>query len=138
VRRKRVGEQLIAAARPSLASGEHIRSWSPVWATECGGRVPLIFRGRSLHYAVVTDQRLILFRAPRRRRKLTAANMLIAKRHPTFTLEKTRRFSPLLQLRVRGIGNREIALEFRRRDRKVGYELASLLGERRALPRGTA
>jgi hypothetical protein len=136
VRRKRVGEQIIAATRPSLTSGEHIRSWSPVWATECGGRLPLVFRGRSLHYVVVTDQRLILYRAPRRRRPLTASNMLIAKRYPTFTLEKTRRFSPLLQVRFRGIGNREIALEFRRRDRKVGYQLASLMGERPALPRG--
>lgn len=134
--RKQVREQIITAARPSLASGEYIRSCSPVWATECSGRVPLLFRGRALHYVAVTDRRLILFRAPRRRRPLTTDSMLIAKRHPTFTLEKTRSFSPLLQLRVRDAAGRQIALEFRPRDRKVGYELAWLLGQRRALPRG--
>jgi hypothetical protein len=136
VRRKRVRKQIITATRPSLASGEYIRSCSPVWATECGGRVPLLFRGRGLHYVAVTDRRLILFRAPRRRRPLSAQSMLIAKRHPTFTLEKARRFSPLLQLRVRDASGRQIALEFRPRDRKVGRELAALLSERRALPPG--
>jgi hypothetical protein len=134
VGRKRVREQIIAATRPSLASGEYIRSCSAAWATECGGRLPLIFRGRGLHYIAVTDRRLILFRAPRRRRALSAASMLLAKRHPTFTLEKTHRVSPLLHLRIRDAAGRLIALEFRPRDRKVGRELAALLRGRLALP----
>jgi hypothetical protein len=136
VRRKRVREQIIAATQPTLGAGEFIRSCSAVWATECGGRVPLAFRGRSIHYLAVTDRRLILFRPPRRRRPLRAENVLIAKRHPSFTLEKIRRASPMFQLRVRDAAGRQIALEFRPRDRKVGYELAWLLGQRRALPRG--
>lgn len=134
--RKRVRQQIIAATLPSLAAGEFIRSCSAVWATECGGRVPLALRGRSLHYVAITDRRLILFRRPRRRRPLRPENMLIAKRHPSFTLEKTKRFSPLLQLRVRDAGGRQIALEFRPRDRRIGQELVWLLGQRRALPRG--
>jgi hypothetical protein len=136
VRRKRVQEQIVAATRPTLGAGEFIRTSSAVWATECSGRVPLVFRGRSLHYVALTDRRLILFRRPRRRRPLRTENMLIAKRHPSFTLEKTRRFAPLFQLRMRDAAGRQIALEFRPRDRKVGYELAWLLGQRRALPRG--
>jgi hypothetical protein len=136
VGRKRVREQIISATRPSLASGEYIRSCSPVWATECSGRLPLLFRGRAVHYVAVTDRRLILFRRPRRRRPLTPESMLIAKRHGTFTLEKTQRFAPLLQVRVRDAAGRRIALEFRPRDRKVGRELAALLGERLALPPG--
>jgi hypothetical protein len=138
VGRKQVREQIIAATRPSLASGEYIRSCSPVWATECSGRVPLLFRGRAVHYVAVTDRRLILFRPPRRRRPLTPESMLLAKRHGTFTLEKTHRLAPLLQLRVRDTAGRQIALEFRPRDRKVGLEIASLLSERRALPPGRA
>jgi hypothetical protein len=137
VGRKRVREQIVATTRLSLGSGEYIRSVSPVWATECGGRVPLLFRGRDLHYVAVTDRRLILYRAPRHRRPLTAGNMLIAKRHPTFKLEKTRRLSPLLQLRIRDSSGRRIALEFRPRDRKVGRDLASVLGARRELPQYT-
>jgi hypothetical protein len=128
VGRKRVREQIVAATEPSLGGGEHIRSCSEVWATECGGRMPLLFRGRSRHYLALTDHRLILFRAPRRRRPLTSEELLIAKRHSSFTLEKMRRFSPLLQVRIRDAGDREIALEFRPRDRKVGRELATVLG----------
>jgi hypothetical protein len=128
VGRKRVREQIVAATEPSLGGGEHIRSCSEVWATECGGRMPLLFRGRSRHYLALTDHRLILFRAPRRRRPLTSEELLIAKRHSSFTLEKMRRFSPLLQVRIRDAGDREIALEFRPRDRNVGRDLATALG----------
>ena len=126
--RKRDREQIIAATKPSLGSGEHIRSCSEVWAAECGGRVPLLFRARSRHYLAVTDQRVILFRAPGRRRPLTTDDMLIAKRHSSFRLEKTRRYLPLLQVRIRDSAAREIALEFRPRDRRVGRELAIVLG----------
>jgi hypothetical protein len=128
VSRRRVREQIIAATKPALGGGEYVRSCSAVWATECGGRVPLLFRGRSRHYLALTDQRLILFRAPRRRRPLTREEILIAKRHSSFTLEKTRRFSPLLQVRIRDAVGREIALEFRPRDREVGRELTTVLG----------
>ena len=126
--RKQDREQIIAATNPSLGSGEYIRSCSAVWAAECGGRVPLVFRARSRHFVALTDQRLILFRAPRRRHPLTADEMLIAKRHSSFTLEKASRFSPLLQVRIRDSADREIALEFRPRDRKVGRELVDVLG----------
>ena len=137
MRRKQVREQIIGATRPSLAAGEVIRSCSAVWATECSGRMPLLFRGRALHYLAITDRRLILFRAPKRRHALEASNMLIAKRHPTFRLEKTRRFSPLLQLRIRDSTGRQIALEFRPRDRSIGRELAAMLGKPRELPQYT-
>ena len=99
-----------------------------MWAAECGGPVPLLFRARSRHYVALTDQRLILFQAPHRRRPLTADEMLIAKRHSSFTLEKTRRYLPLLQVRVRDSADSEIALEFRPRDRRVGREIATVLG----------
>jgi hypothetical protein len=128
VGRKQDREQIIAATKPSLGSGEHIRSCSAVWAAECAGRVPLLFRARSRHFVALTDQRLILYRAPRRRAPLTADEMLVAKRHSSFTLEKASRFSPLLQVRIRDSADREIALEFRPRDRKVGRELANVLG----------
>jgi hypothetical protein len=127
VGRKHDREQISAAIEPTLGSGERIRSCSAAWATECGGRVPLVFRRRSRHYLALTDHRLILFRAPRRRHPLTANDMLIAKRHSSFKLEKVRRFSPMLQVRVRDAADREIALEFRPLDRKVGRELVTVL-----------
>ncbi len=126
--RKRDREQINAATKPSLGGGEYIRSCSAVWAAECGGRVPLVFRARSRHYLALTDQRLLLFQAPHRRHPLTTDELLIAKRHSAFTLEKTRRYLPLLQVRIRDSTDREIALEFRPRDRKLGRELATVLG----------
>ena len=126
--RKQDREQIIAATKSSLGSGEHIRSCSAVWATDCAGGAPLIFRARSRHFVALTDQRLVLFRAPRRRHPLTADEMLIAKRHSSFTLERASRFSPLLQVRIRDSADREIALEFRPGDRMVGRELVNALG----------
>lgn len=126
--RKRVREQIITATTPSLGTNECITTCSEVWATECGGRVPLLFKSRSRHYVALTDQRLILFRAPPRRRSLNPDDLLIAKRHSAFTIEKLRRYLPLLQVRIRDATGREIALEFGPRDRKAGLELAAALG----------
>lgn len=137
VRRKKLREQIITATRPALAGGEFIRSCSAVWATECSGRTPILLRGRAIHYLAITDRRLILFRAPKRRRRLAATDMLIAKRHPTFRLEKARRFTPLLQIRIRDSAGRRIALEFRPRDRNVGRELGAILAKPRELPQHT-
>jgi hypothetical protein len=128
VGRKRDREQIIAATKPSLASGEHIRSCTAVLATECSGRGPLLFRERARHYLALTDQRLILFREPRRHHQLTSEELLIAKRHSSFTIVKTRRFAPLMQVRIRDAADREIALQFRPRDRHVGRELVTVLG----------
>ncbi len=132
--RKRVREQIIAATTPTLGSNEYISACSEVWATECGGRVPLVLKSRSRHYVALTDQRFILFRAPPRRRPLSLDDLLVAKRHSAFTLEKLRSYLPLLQVRIRDATDREMALEFRPLDRKVGRELAAALhGERRRL-----
>ncbi len=130
--RKRVREQIIAATTPTLGSNEYISACSEVWATECGGRVPLVLKRRSRHYVALTDQRFILFRAPPRRRPLSLDDLLVAKRHSAFTLEKLRSYLPLLQVRIRDATDREMALEFRPLDRKVGRELAAALrGEQR-------
>ena len=128
--RKRVREQIVAATTPTLGTNEFIGVCSEVWATECGGRVPLLFKSRSRHYLALTDQRLILFRAPPRGRRLSEDDLLIAKRYTAFTLQNLRSYLPLLQVRIRDATGREIALEFRPLDRKIGQELAAALGGR--------
>jgi hypothetical protein len=130
VGRKRVREQIVAATTPTLGTNEFIGVCSEVWATECGGRVPLLFKSRSRHYLALTDQRLILFRAPPRGRRLSEDDLLIAKRYTAFTLQNLRSYLPLLQVRIRDATGREIALEFRPLDRKIGQELAAALGGR--------
>jgi hypothetical protein len=128
VSRKQVCAQITAAVQSSLSRGEVIRSCGPVLATESRGRVPLLFRSRSPHYLVVTNQRLILVRAPGRRRRISPDDVVFAKRYATLVLEKTRHFMPVLQLRIRNIGDRRFVLEFAPRDRRVGRELETALG----------
>jgi hypothetical protein len=128
VGRQRVREQIKAAAKPSLLRGEFVRACSRARARECGRRVPLPFRRGSLQYLAVTNRRLLVFRAPRRRRSLTPDGVLIAKRHDTLALEGMRRsFLGKLKLHISGIGDRGVVLKFRPGDRSAGRELAMFL-----------
>lgn len=121
-------EHADAAVTPMLTRGELLRRSGPVWATEHQGRAPLLFQARDPHVLVLTDQRLVLLTGPRRRRPLTAANVLIAKRYSAFSLVRMQRFRPMLQLRIRTPADRILVLEFRPRDRSLGRELAHALG----------
>jgi len=128
VGRQKVREQIKAATQPSLLRGEFIRACSRARAREYGQRAPLLFRRRSLQYLAVTNRRLLVFRAPRRRRPLTPDSMLVAKRHGTLALGRMRRSFPRTRkLRILGIGDRGIVLKFRPGDRIVGRELAMIL-----------
>jgi len=128
VGRQKVREQIKAATQPSLLRGEFIRACSRARAREYGQRAPLPFRRQSLQYLAVTNRRLLVFRAPRRRRPLTPDSMLIAKRHGMLALGRMRRSFPrTLKLRIFGIGERGIVLKFRPGDRIVGRELAMIL-----------
>jgi hypothetical protein len=113
-----------------LAGGERVRGVSPVWAVEMRGRVPLLFRERDLYIIALTDQRLILFSAPRRGRPLTVSNLVLAKRYPSFELDRVTGGRLMLQIRLRTTDDRVLVLEFRPRDREVGRELAAALGSK--------
>jgi hypothetical protein len=126
--RKAVRRQADAVVTPMLARGELLRRAGPAWAVEERGRAPLLFRARDQHILVLTDQRLILFARPRRRRPLSVNDLVIAKRYSTFTPVRVRRMRPMLQLRLRTSAERVLVLEFRPRDRSLGRELARVLG----------
>jgi hypothetical protein len=110
-----------------LAGGERVRGVSPVWAVEMRGRVPLLFRERDLYIIALTDQRLILFSAPRRGRPLTVSNLVLAKRYPSFELDRVTGGRLMLQIRLRTTDDRVLVLEFRPRDREVGREIVAAL-----------
>ncbi len=114
-----------------LASGERVERSGPVWAVELRGRVPMLFRARDLHQIILTDQRLLLFRRPRRRTPLTPDDVVLAKRFPAYRLERVRGVRPMLQLRLRTPSERSLLLEFRPRQRGLGRDLAARLGYRR-------
>lgn len=113
---------------PMLARDEGFRRAGPVWAVEQRGRAPLFFQARDPHVLVLTDQRLVLFSRPRRRRPLSMNDLVIAKRYSTFTPVRARRFRPMLQLRLRTSADRVLVLEFRPRDRALARKLVRELG----------
>ncbi|MGH9013154.1 MAG: hypothetical protein ACRDZ1_04345 [Acidimicrobiia bacterium] len=128
--RNAVRGQVEGLTASMLAGGERVRGVSPVWAVEMRGRVPLLFRERDLYIIALTDQRLILFSAPRRGRALTVSNLVLAKRYPSFELDRVTGGRLMLQIRLRTTDDRVLVLEFRPRDREVGRELAAALGSK--------
>jgi hypothetical protein len=130
VDRNAVRRQVEGLTASMLAGGERVRGVSPVWAVEMRGRVPLLFRERDLYIIALTDQRLILFSAPRRGRPLTVSNLVLAKRYPSFELDRVTGGRLMLQIRLRTTDDRVLVLEFRPRDREVGRELAAALGSK--------
>jgi hypothetical protein len=130
VDRNAVRGQVEGLTASMLAGGERVRGVSPVWAVEMRGRVPLLFRERDLYIIALTDQRLILFSAPRRGRPLTVSNLVLAKRYPSFELDRVTGGRLMLQIRLRTTDDRVLVLEFRPRDREVGRELAAALGSK--------
>jgi hypothetical protein len=121
--RATVHRQIEALGPPVLARDEQLRASAPVWAVEQRGRVPLLFRARQLYFVALTDQRLVLLRAPTRRQPLSTDSVVMAKRYPSFTVTRRRRIGPILQLRLRTSDDRVLVLEFRSRDHKTGREL---------------
>jgi hypothetical protein len=127
VNRKATRRQVETTITPLLTKGEELRRSGPAWAVEHGGKAPLLFRARDLHEVVLTDQRFILLARPRRRQPLGVNNVVLAKRYSAFSLERTRRLRPMLQLRVRTAADRVLVLEFRPRDRRIARDLAAEL-----------
>jgi len=131
VKRTRVRRQTEQAVAPMLAAGERLERSGPTWAVERRGRTPLLFRARDLHRVVLTDQRLLLFRRPRRGQPLSPDDLVLAKRFPSLQLDRVRGLRPMLQLRLRTPADRGIVLEFRPRQRGLGRDLETRVGGRR-------
>ena len=125
--RRHVREEIVDVIGRALGAGESLRECGPVWATELGGRTPLLLRGRILHFLALTDQRLVLFRAPRWRRRLDGDDLVLAKRLSSFELERVRTRLPMLQVVVSAPGSRRLVFEFRPRQRALGRALVRAL-----------
>jgi hypothetical protein len=122
---RRDARRLTAAVDAVLLPGERLASTAIGWAAQLRPRVPLLFLGRRQYWFVLTDRRLLVF--GRRRGGPTADDLVLAKRYTFFTLERTHRLRPLLQLRIRGANDSRLVLEFRPRQRPVAAELAARL-----------
>jgi hypothetical protein len=122
---QRDARRLTAAVDAVLVPGERLASTAIGWAAQLRPRVPLLLLGRRQYWFVLTDRRLLVF--GRRRGGPTADDLVLGKRYPFFTLERTRRLRPLFQLRIRGANDSRLVLEFRPRQRAVAAELAARL-----------
>ena len=131
--REGLSRQVEEVAAPMLVSRERVSGLGPVWAVEKRGHVPLLLRARDPYLIAVTDQRLMLFQAPRRSRRLGASDLVLAKRWPTFSVVHVRRAAPLLQIRLRAESGKVLVLEFRPRDRGIARQILDALGY---VPRG--
>jgi hypothetical protein len=131
VKRRPVNRHVQDAIAPMLGAGERLERSGPAWAVELRGRGPILFRARDLHELVLTDQRMLLFRRPRRLRSLATDDVVLAKRFPSFHVSAIHGLRPLLQLRLSTAADRGLLLEFRPRQRGLGRDLAERLGRAR-------
>jgi hypothetical protein len=126
-------EHLRRATEPLLRPGEEFRTGCAVWMADRRPRVPLVFTGRALYLVALTSERILVFDTPRRGRPLLEADLLLQRRHQDLDLLGTRGWTPMLQVRVAPAPGREVVLEFRPLDRRVGRTLiAAVRGDRPA------
>jgi len=126
--RRRTVNQITGAAKSTLVEGEQVLEYGHCWAAQRRDRLPLVFAGRRQYLMVLTDRRLLLF--ARRSGQVRAGDLVIGKRYETFTLERTRRARPLLQLRVQASNGTRMVFEFRPGRRHVGEALVHRLDPR--------
>jgi len=122
-----------AAAQGTLVEGEQVTEFGTCWAAQIKPRAPVLFTRRRLYLMVLTDRRLLLFKR-RLRRPPQPSDLVIGKRYESFTLVKTRRGFPLMQVRVAGSNEIRMVFEFRPAQRQLGGALAARLTPRSSRP----
>jgi hypothetical protein len=123
MRRAALKREVTAAVLPRLGPGEDVVGAAAVWVTTPRGLTQRVFSARRLLPAVLTEQRLVLFRPPD---KGKVASNAVALEIPLahLRLDGVGRL-PLLQVRLQAGRTREIVVEFRPRDRWLGRQLAN-------------
>ena len=116
--------QIAALVAPQLGQTEELVGTCTVWAASLT-RVPLLFRGRHRHPLALTDARVLLFEAPRRRRR--QPDPRLALRFPRLEVLRSRRRLRRHQLVLAAEQDRRFVVEFERRDRGVARELEAAI-----------
>jgi hypothetical protein len=131
MRRSTAREHLRRATEPLLQPDEEFSTGCAVWMADLRPRVPLVFTGRAVYLVAVTSRRMLVFDTPRRGRPLLDGDLLLQRRHVDLQLLGVRGWTPMLQVRIAPAPGREVVLEFRPLDRRVGRVLVAALRDDR-------
>lgn len=116
------------AARWRLAIGEPLLVGGFTWLAYPRPQVSLLFVARRPHLIGLTDRRVMIWARPHEVRPAEDQDLVLDAPFAEVTLEGTRTFAPMLQLRLATSSGRRLVLEFRPRDRELGHRVAEALG----------
>jgi hypothetical protein len=115
------------AARRRLDVGEPLLAGGFTWVAFPRPQVSLMVLARRPHYVGLTDRRLMIWARHRERRAVEDTDLVLDAPLRDITLEGVRTVSPMLQLRISTDTGRQLVLEFRPRDRRLGHRIAQEL-----------
>jgi hypothetical protein len=116
------------AARWRLAIGESLVAGGFCWIAFPRPQVSLLFIARRPHLVGFSDRRLMIWARPHEVRPAEDQDLVLDAPFGEVSLEEVRTRTPMLQLHLATASGRKLVLEFRPRDRKLGHQIAEVLG----------
>jgi hypothetical protein len=116
------------AARWRLEVGEPLLAGSFTWIAFPRPQISTLVLARRPHLVGLTDRRLLIWARPHEVRPAEDRDLLLDSPLPRVTLDGSRTFAPMLQVRITTESGRKLVLEFRPRDRRVGHHILEALG----------
>jgi hypothetical protein len=116
------------AARWRLEIGEPLLAGGFTWIAFPRPQVRLWALARRGHLVGLTDRRLLIWSRPHEVRPADDSDLVLDAPFADVTLDSVHALTPMLQLRLTTDSGRQLVLEFRPRDRRIGRRIADALG----------
>ena len=123
-------ERILGVVERVLDPDERVEARGICWAVVRRPKVPLLILGRHQYDVVLTDRRMLLF--SRRRRRLQADDVALAKRYSSLTLDSARAGFPLARHHITTDTGRRLVIEWRPRHRAIAQRFSTALSAQRA------
>ena len=114
-------------ARRRLAIGEPLLAGGFAWIAFPRPQVSTLLLNRRPHLVGLTDRRLLIWARPHQARPVEDRDLLLDSPLDHLTLEGVRTRAPMLALRITTATGRELVVEFRPRDRRLGRRIAEAI-----------